>query len=270
MRGRFFRIISTAVMVGAMLSGCAQMTRHSNTLVFGTNTSFGIKVGTDAASTPGVTVGYSRQEAVVMPVVANTADNGNVQAPCPVGTGGVGGAIAEVCLLRASDGGKKDAYSVLASFGTKYAAGGGTPNANGQIVQYFATGIAAQKLAENGGAAAIALGGAATASALRLHGPADDVDRLLHPTPEQLAGDAAVQTQIIADRGKVSAAISANQQDWKQLLVRLDQSAGTNGAFQRACTAAADAAACADIVVNARNGLVGLAPDQWARAAATN
>lgn len=168
MHSRFFRIAFTAL-TATGLSGCVQMTRHSNTLVFGTNTSFGVKVGADATSTPGITVGYSRQEAVVMPLVANTANVGELQAPCPqvVAPGTSTAALSEVCVLRGKDGADvTDAYSVLASFGTKYNAGGSTdPKVGGEISQYFATGLAARTLARSG-AATVASGDAAAATAV--------------------------------------------------------------------------------------------------------
>lgn len=163
--------IATAGLCALSLSGCVQMTRHSNTLVFGTNTSFGIVVGTDATSTPSIAVGYKRQEAVVMPLVANVKSDGELLAPCligpadgdPHGAAAVGTAATHPCLLVGRDGdGKTDAYSVLASFGTKYEAG--TQGVGGSIAQYFATGVAAQHLALSGGAA-VATGGAAAVAA---------------------------------------------------------------------------------------------------------
>ncbi len=56
------------------LSGCVQATRHSNAIVFGTNTSLGVNVGTGAASVPAINIGYSRQEAVFLPLLANTRE----------------------------------------------------------------------------------------------------------------------------------------------------------------------------------------------------
>lgn len=40
------------VIAGVGLGGCTQMTKHSNTLVFGTNTTVGVKIGQDANQTP--------------------------------------------------------------------------------------------------------------------------------------------------------------------------------------------------------------------------
>lgn len=164
-----FCSITIAILGSLSLGGCMQMTRHSNTLVFGTNTSFGIVVGTDATSAPSIAVGFKRQEAVVMPLIANVNSNGELLSPCligpaqgdPHGAAPIGTAATHPCLLVGRDGdGKTDAYSVLASFGTKYDAG--NQGVGGSIAQYFATGVAAQHLALNGGAA-VATGGGRSA-----------------------------------------------------------------------------------------------------------
>lgn len=154
-------------------SGCVQATRHSNTMVFGTNTSFGIKVGTDTAQVPTIVVGYDRQEAVIMPLVANTqeAKDGalNRLSPCDltqaVGVGDGAKFAVHPCLLAAVNGKAMDSYSVLASFGASYDAS--SSGAKGGLAQYFATGVAAQLLAATGGAAVVSTGDAATASALK-------------------------------------------------------------------------------------------------------
>ena len=182
------------------------MTRHSNTLVFGTNTSFGVKVGADATSTPGITVGYSRQEAVVIPVVANTADNGTVLAPCPqiVTPGTVKADLPDNCRLIANDGTDTDTLSVLASFGTKYNAGGGnSPNVGGEISQYFATGLAARTLAARAGAAAVASGEAAIASAESLEmvtSRAAGIDELAKKVAALASVDAVAAAMTAVDR----------------------------------------------------------------------
>jgi hypothetical protein len=201
MRCRFFKhFASVAVFIPVLAGGCVQATRHSNTLLFGTNTSFGIKVGTDPTQVPSVVVGYDRQEAVIVPLVANVAEtegsNGtgarlNRLTPCdltkPVTATGAPFAV-HPCSLVAVNGKALDSYSVLASFGAEFDASGGTSNsAKGGLAQYFATGIAAQLLATTGGASVVAVGNAATASAIK----APDAEK----TIEQLYGtDAAFTT----------------------------------------------------------------------------
>lgn len=189
MHSRFHRNIAALIAAQLVLGGCVQMTRHSNTMLFGTNTSLGLKVGTDATSVPGILVGYNRQEAVVLPLVANTASRdvqggkSNVLEPCNVGNEVkvVQGTppppagkplpifVTHPCLLVASNDeeGAKDSYSVLASFGANFGAAAQKDEvtAQGGLAQYFATGMAAQLLALNGGAAVVATGEAATKSA---------------------------------------------------------------------------------------------------------
>jgi hypothetical protein len=140
-------------------------------MIFGTNTQFGIKAGASPTSVPEVTVGYSRQEAVVLPLVANASDNGSYQKPCnpasPVDAVQSEQFVVHPCLLVAFNGSAQDSYSVLASFGAKFGgeANGQGVKASGGLAQYFATGMAAQLLALSGGAAVVAVGESATESA---------------------------------------------------------------------------------------------------------
>jgi hypothetical protein len=244
MRGRLCRIAFATVIGAVTLSGCAQMTRHSNTMVFGTNTSFGIKVGADATATPGITVGYSRQEAVIMPLVANTGGTPDGLLPCPVGPDGK---LPIECLLvgmnGSTHGDMRDAYSVFASFGTKFGANAGTPQASGQIAQYFATGVAAQKLAESG-AATIALGSAAAASS---------------------AGTSERASAVQLSRSQVASQIRGAG-DLTAFLQKLDGAARSDTDFQEACDKVTDKEQCAGVVE--KGGLPsGLSVKDWAAAA---
>ena len=225
------------------------MTRHSNTLVFGTNTSFGVKVGADATSTPGITVGYSRQEAVIIPVVANTADSGEVQMPCPqiVAPGTAKADLPDNCRLIANAGTDRDTFSVLANFGSKYAADGGTaPSVNGEISQYFATGHAARLLAEKAGASAIATGPAAAAS--------------YEAEAERLISDKNGLSSVVATK------VSALATDLAAFLVKLDAGASSGKRFQQAC-AGLDKDGCA-ANIRSRQGLMLLSIVQWTKAGA--
>jgi hypothetical protein len=168
------------------------MTRHSNMVVFGTNTSLGIRVGTSATSVPEIQVGYSRQEAVAIPVVANVANvrsadgSSDILVPCDLSqpvtvTGGAQFAV-HPCSLVAVNGGAMDSYSVLASFGANFdASQSTTATAKGGLAQYFATGMAAQLLALNGGASVVAVGEAARESAA--HPPSPGAVRSLFGNP---------------------------------------------------------------------------------------
>ena len=154
----------------ALLSACATP-KHTNTLIFGTNTKIAIDVSQDPVGTVGLTIGYRRQEAVWMPLLANQgagyqpsscSSEACVSFAGSTGTGGAAGA------------GARDTYSVLATLSgqTSGQAGGGNTSvkAGGAIAQVFATGFAARFLAVTGGAALVNTNSdpttAATASAL--------------------------------------------------------------------------------------------------------
>ena len=115
-------IAGSALLTGA----CTQMTKHSNTMVFGTNTSIGLSVGTGATQIPAIDVGYKRQEAVIMPLLANTdtKDEGKTLLPCKEivngGTGNQVNSLGECKFMGSKDGSNTDTYSVLASFGAKF------------------------------------------------------------------------------------------------------------------------------------------------------
>jgi len=164
-------IVWIAIMgVALATGGCMQAPRHTNTLMFATNTSGGIKLGVDEQQVPQILIGYERHEAVFMPLVANTNGDPGGLKPCPTQSDGSNAvALPQTCLLQGTGGaGLSDAYSVLATFRGNATAksGEGQTQAGGAIAQYFATGLAARALAENGGAAAIATGDAAQSSAL--------------------------------------------------------------------------------------------------------
>lgn len=160
-------VIVTAVL---LVAGCGTP-NHTNTLIFGTNTKFALDVSQDPTGAAGITIGYKRQEAVWMPLLANKADtNGKaVPADCKASE------ATDNCLFSGKAGedstnGAKalDTYSVIATFGghvssnanTDFPTAGdqtttttkakGTVSANGGLTQYFATGLAARILASQG------------------------------------------------------------------------------------------------------------------------
>ncbi len=173
MRSELFRATITLAIVG-VCGGCSQTTRHSNTMIFGTNTSLGIKAGTDTAKIPSFLVGYDRQEVVIMPLVANTVEkNGanNKLSPCDLKAAATEQLNSKYsvhpCSLVAVNNKMQDSYSVLASFGASFDGSSGSTEAKakGGLAQYFATGVAAQILATMGGAAVVSVGEAALKSA---------------------------------------------------------------------------------------------------------
>lgn len=163
-RGKGIGLIASCLLV--LLTACSTP-KHTNTMIFGTNTKFGLDIGVDATSTtPTLSVGYKRQEAVWLPLVANKDSEGNayiakgklsLNGEClPLKkdeTADCGGIVR----LAGEEGANRDTYSAFASFGLKFVAEGAptTAKAEGGIAQYFATGLAARKLAEHGGAALV-------------------------------------------------------------------------------------------------------------------
>lgn len=214
-------------------------------MLFGTNTSFGLKVGTTTGNVPNVIVGYDRQEAVIMPLVANTRESptagANVMGPCDIttpvtATGGTGEFLIHPCLLVAVNGKAMDSYSVLASFGAQFEGTGtaGEAKAAGGLAQYFATGVAAQLLALNGGAAVVATGAAAAEA------PKAGADR---QTLEALYGkDTAFLTGVAAAsaygsfRSKLLAKIElTNVAVLQQRVDAFEKAAGTATRIQARC-----------------------------------
>lgn len=143
-----------------LVAACGSMPEHSNTLVFATSTKTAIDISQEPSGALGLTLGYKRLEAVWMPLLPNKGKKGEREGvdcdtrdktACPMFTG--------------SDGTVHDTYSVLATFsgqvsGSGGAAAGGadtvpSAKAGGSIVQFFATGVAAQKLAGAQGNAAL-------------------------------------------------------------------------------------------------------------------
>ncbi|MGB5483861.1 hypothetical protein [Parasphingorhabdus sp.] len=159
----------------ALTAGCVQATRHSNTMIFGTNTTLGFKVGQNVNQVPEIMLAYDRQEAVIMPLVANTSESnsGGVLNPCnltsDIEVSGDGEYAVHPCSLVAWNGKAQDSYSVLASFGADFGGQVGATEVESKsgLAQYFATGIAAQILAAKGGAALVSTGAAATESAVQ-------------------------------------------------------------------------------------------------------
>jgi hypothetical protein len=182
------KVLLAALLVatGLLLSGCSGTPKHSNVLIFGTNTKFALDVSQDMTSGVGVTLGYKREEAVWMPLLPNQGDE--------VGTNC---ATAECRKYTGNQGSDRDTYSVLASFGSKSRVGADgqqqQPSAQlqGDIAQYFATGLAARELAQSGGA------GLVNTQALNL-------------TPEQQMRARLVERGWASDRQTVLQAVRAS------------------------------------------------------------
>ena len=206
MRSRFLARVTYSAIAACSIfavSGCA-MLDHSNTMLFGTNTTVGLQVGTDASNVPSINVGYRRQEAVFLPLLANLKDSNGKFTPCP-GKTDVTSTLEASCKFLARNGGSmaEDSYSVLASFGASFSANTGTGDtaAKGGLAQYFATGAAAQILALTGGAAVVAVGTAATASASQ---PKESALASLVGGPAATARLAVAATAATAQRNEIA------------------------------------------------------------------
>lgn len=175
-RGNTMMVIAVTL-AGA---GCSSTPRHSNTLMFGTSTRVALDVSQEPTGSLGFTLGYKRQEAVWMPLLANKNDGGDLvpaecsETGCKVfqGQAGEGGAAGK---------GAVDTYSVLATFSGSASANAESPaassgsaapesrpaaRAGGGIAQYFATGLAARLLAARGAAVVNAAAGETAAAPL--------------------------------------------------------------------------------------------------------
>lgn len=145
-RSRSLSRTALALAALATLVGC-QTPKHSNVLIFGTNTRAGLSVGYDPKLQNGsILLGYDRQEAVWMPLLANTNAQGDAPAIPDKGT-------VQDSLFIGKNGEATDTYSVIASIGAEFNAEATTAaSAGGGLAQFFATGLAARSLAERGAA----------------------------------------------------------------------------------------------------------------------
>lgn len=178
MHRRFCRNVACLLTAAAAVTGCTTP-HHSNALIFGTNTSFGIDVGQTPTGVPSIVVGYRRQEAVFMPLVATEMFDANgIPTPCAIYPRILSGDLTRVhftntngervpppCFLVGQNGGAFDSYSVLASFGAEFSARATQPEASGGLAQFFATGLAAQALAIRGGSSLVAISEASESAA---------------------------------------------------------------------------------------------------------
>lgn len=153
-RGSVIRL--TAALGAVALTGaCA----HNDVLVFGTSTTIGLNVETASTNgaAPSIVLGYEREEAVWMPLLANGRDS-NI-SPCTSNDRTVctpSGYPLEDAMYRSEitrDGRtNRDAYSVFASLGARFNGSANTNNgvnAGGGLAQFFATGNAALNISAN-------------------------------------------------------------------------------------------------------------------------
>jgi hypothetical protein len=159
------RLLSAALI--ASLVGCA-LPAHNNTLIFAVHRKVGIDITPTNATNAGLTIGYSSNEFAWVPLWANDRD-GKPMTPCYDNTTTSEdkkittkseqkkcpeGLSPKFVGTNAEGGGKsnkdEDAYSTFASFGGDIRADAANTNAGIKLASFFATGIAAQHLAEQG------------------------------------------------------------------------------------------------------------------------
>lgn len=235
---RHMKIPASAILLAlGVLSGCQSTPNHTNTLIFGTNTKIALDVSQDPTGVVGVTLGYKRQEAVWMPLLANTrksntssdmlpADCSNSTAPDTVNvTPGSKDPKVMDCKFTGKAGststngtGAEDTYSVLATFSGEgkgvagTAAGKPEASAGGALAQFFATGLAARVLAEQGSSIVNTAGGSknSTAStpkatdAVRSKITAEDaaIDRVMYAVTDKNKVLSKDSLKTLADKAK--------------------------------------------------------------------
>ncbi|MEW8050038.1 MAG: hypothetical protein AB2809_06620 [Candidatus Thiodiazotropha sp.] len=146
----------------SLFTGCTAIP-HNDVLVFTTQTSFGIDVSASATGqSPKLSIGYKRDEGVWLPLIVNGrhTNKHNISFNCKIKDDGteecdpsIAGElkyIAQSKGIKANKGGaiqESDTYSVFASFGGQTSGGAGSAKLG--VAQFFATGIAAQRLGAN-------------------------------------------------------------------------------------------------------------------------
>lgn len=167
------RIGRAIALAASVTAGCTQIP-HNDVVVFATNTKLALDIASSptAGNVPTFTLGYKREEGVWMPLVVNGQSSVPLSGapgcktkgecasvvsaaqqmfaecmaqPGETGASCLAGALSGIKYVGSEDG-RRDTYSVFASFGADLGAAEGGRAA---LSQFFATGIAAQKLSEN-------------------------------------------------------------------------------------------------------------------------
>ncbi len=165
------------VALAIALTACSTLPPHNNTLIFAVHRKVGIDITPTNSTNAGLTIGYSSNEFAWVPLWANDGD-GKPILECPTSKDavmptkkykdkdGIETTVTPYCASKARFVGvdgelgtagsrstkDEDSYSVFASFGGAVAAKAGADQPTGSIniASFFATGIAAQNLAQRG------------------------------------------------------------------------------------------------------------------------
>lgn len=265
MRDRRDRPGVTAAVGGLALlaAGCA----HNDVLVFGTSTTIGLNVqSAGTAAGPSIVLGYEREEAVWMPLIANGRDsrvancNPDPRGACraPTEPYPLDQALYQSTIMSADGTTRRtDSYSVFASLGAKFNGDvdGDGAHAGGGLAQFFATGNAALNVSNN----------EALVTALKLGEGASQADAVEAAalSEERLAALQAEQEVRVSDIAYVVGCANAGTPAWTALVTSTTLDAATQAALSAvpaerraafleghdnwvaALTTAAEAASCA-------------------------
>lgn len=182
MRLKNLKVSCALLVVSILFTACATSKPHNDVMIFGTSTNIGVEVGAPVqnAGIPAFKIGYNRHEAVWMPLKPNHSaiegddaviratnaskalnacdttlrtsilDTSRRQSICLDFVLPTNKYVSSSAGISPDKGGvirEVDTYSVFASFG-----GSGNlslNNASGNLAQFFATGVAAQRLGAN-------------------------------------------------------------------------------------------------------------------------
>ncbi len=208
--------LGIALFAALGLPGCAAL-KHNDVLIFGTDTKLALDISTSATSggAPELTIGYKRQEAVWMPLVVNgrgvstkvtemaCKDKDGKPAPCSENLEEL--KYTGTAERDAQKG--RDAYSVFASFGANIKGDAKNTSATVGLAQFFATGVAAQRLAANSQVAnVLALQPEATGKAIA-EAAAPLTDEQILARAERIK--AGAKQQDLADRAAACVTLSS-------------------------------------------------------------
>ena len=154
--GRMRRLAGVGT-VALAVAGCA----HNDVLVFGTSTTIGANLETSGGQgAPSIVIGFERQEAVWMPLLANgvesqiaacrAVDGRTCPTPAPARTGSPSESMYQSTVRENGTVVRTDSYSVFASLGASFNGRANTGvEAGAGLAQFFATGNAALNISEN-------------------------------------------------------------------------------------------------------------------------
>lgn len=158
-QGRMRRLagLGAVALAAVAVTGCA----HNDVLVFGTSTTIGANLETSGGQgAPSILIGFERQEAVWMPLLANgvesqiaacrAVDGRTCPTPAAARTGSPSESMYQSTVRENGTVVRTESYSVFASLGASFNGRANTGvEAGAGLAQFFATGNAALNISEN-------------------------------------------------------------------------------------------------------------------------